>query len=215
MHPHLPVDIDAETIQFDGAWRTRDELARTIRDLLDAGNYAVAGHSAALEALVAAVADVRTVELRATSRLVDDLKAAAAKEGRPVAALVRDAVARYLVLPREEVAADWELEGRRTTSPEMPAVVAPQLPKEPPTPAPSPAPVAAQQLRPGPGALRNAGLVPVVPPPSVVVDAALQATELVTEPATPEEAVTAVDLTRKPRADEPPPPKLERNWFGG
>jgi len=35
-----PIDLDAEAIQFEGHWYTRDELARKIKSMLDAGDFA-------------------------------------------------------------------------------------------------------------------------------------------------------------------------------
>ena len=205
------VDIDKEAIHFDGAWRTRDELASTIRAMLDKGDYAISRHSAALETLSQAIAEVTTVSFRATSLLAKDLESAAQTEGRSVSALLRDAVARYLAMPRTAAeskpaassAAPTQAsgkeadvrppEGRRPTHPEVAASTAEGTAESAAHPAPPPALQPAGGVMAGPGALRNAG----------VQDQALPSV-VVTEPATAEEATHAVDLT----------PRVERGWFG-
>ncbi|MBX5482337.1 MAG: hypothetical protein IRZ16_10950 [Myxococcaceae bacterium] len=240
----LQVDIDTETILFDGRWQTREELARTIRAMLDGGNYNVARPSAALEQLDAALSDVRTVAFRASPELAESISEAAQKAGRTPGALIREAVGQYLAQLRAGTVsamsepAKAEPEGRRPTHPEMAAVHAgqahtvrmavPTLEQiaqytQPPQPeeaseakaAPAPPP----GLKPhaplaGPGALRAAG-VPNPPAPSVVVDQSLTvSTEVVTEAAAPEEAASAVELTQKPKEPESQD-AVERRWFGG
>lgn len=90
------VDIDSETIHFDGRWLGREDLAKVIRGLLDGGNYNVAKPSAALEALNTALVDVRTLAFRASPSLADALTQAATKENRTPGSLIRDALAQYL-----------------------------------------------------------------------------------------------------------------------
>lgn len=205
------VDIDSETILLDGAWRTREELVLDIRTMLDAGNYGIARHSAALEALAEAMSDVRRIEFKATSSLTDDLHAAAAKEGRTPDALLRDAVARYLATLLEDpsLRPPAEPEGRRPTYPELAAV--------------HPADIASGWTSAVPGAASSATQ------PSVLVDAALKAvaaaaavdapsspSEVSAEPATREEAARAVDLKPKGRVGAgDSEARLERRWFDG
>ncbi len=214
-HPHS-VDIDSETIHFDGAWRTREELVAEIRTMLDAGNYGIARQSAALETLAEAMADVRRVEFRATSSLADDLFAAAQKEGRTPDALLRDAVARYLASRMEDAnpRLPQEPEGRRQTYPELRAMAG---------------------LVPVGGAYGAglsgawAGEVPVTVPEEdpeglgPILQASVEAggrvalaqDEVVTEPVSPEEAAQTnpVELPPKHRADGEGRP--ERRWFDG
>ena len=62
----MPIDLDAEAILFEGQWSTRDELARRIKTMLDAGDYAISRQSTALEQLTTTLAAVRTLAFRAT-----------------------------------------------------------------------------------------------------------------------------------------------------
>lgn len=238
----LPVDIDTETIQFDGQWLGREDLAKAIRGMLDSGNYNIGRHSAALESLTQALQDVRTLAFRASPELAEALTQAAAKQGTTAGALIRAAVAAHLsgasapagaAVPGEAPKKSGP-EGKRPTNPEIPIAVvaappsAPELPPEPktpPTPPPGLKPAAPPPLLAGPGALRAAGVpapsAPTTPQgsaaaaagPSVVVDQSLQAAgEVVTEAASPEEAANAVDLTPKKQPEEPD--AVERRWFG-
>lgn len=67
----LPIDVDAEAIFLDGAWYTREDLARKIKSMIDAGDFNVARPSAALEALSATLQQVRTLSFRVTPDLAE------------------------------------------------------------------------------------------------------------------------------------------------
>lgn len=88
----LPVDIDAETVQLDGQWLTRDALAQRIRAMLDSGDFQVARPSQALEHLNHTLSSVRTLGFRATPELVDALNAATARTGKGMGTLIREAL---------------------------------------------------------------------------------------------------------------------------
>lgn len=228
MHPHPPaqppsVDIDSETVLLEGAWRTREELVQEIRAMLDAGNYGIARHSAALEALAEAMAEVRRVEFRATSPLAEDLFAAAAKEGRTPDALVRDAVARYLATSGDDgiLRPAPEPEGRRETHPELRAVDG--LIRASQAWAVELGGTWAGEIPAVVGDPRDAE--PEEGAQGVILDAALQAAveaggtvaiseQLVTEPVSAEEAARTTPLEMKPKqkGDGEPP---ERRWFDG
>lgn len=198
----MPIDLDAEAILFDGQWSTRDELARRIKTMLDAGDYAISRHSTALEQLTSTLAAVRTLAFRATPDLVEALNMAAARAGKSVGGFIRDTLIDSIAgapevaqaHPNEAAAAP-----RAKTDPEMPAVA---MPPTPAAPAAGPAPVAPLPPAPaavmaGPGALRAAGVAaPSQPMPSVVVEPAL-ANE------------TVVDLTNPKKKEE----ESERRWF--
>jgi hypothetical protein len=222
----LPIDLDTESVQFDGNWYTRDELARRIKTMLDSGDFQVARPSQALEELTSTLTSLRTLAFRATPDMADALNAAAARQGKTVGSLIRDAVADHLGISSTGAggghAPNTTPPGKRPTDPEMPAVAAPPapapapaavaappIPKAPMPPGLSPAPAA------GPGALRAATYTPISNPttnpkqeiPSVVVDKSA----IVTEDAGPEDAAGAVDLTSKKKEEE----AIERRWFGG
>lgn len=232
----LPVDIDTESIEFDGRWMGRDDLAKAIRELLDGGNYSIGRHSAALEELNAAVADIRTVAFRAPPELADALTEAAAQAGKTPGQLIREALTQMLDPNRASAGASspppaagkGEPVGRRQTDPEIPiasfemdeaqpvqaAPAASSDPEARPSVAPPPGlKPAGSGVIAGPGALKAAGMPSSAP--SVVVDQSLTQADVVTEAAAPEEAVNAVDLTPKSKPQEgEPADAVERRWFG-
>lgn len=196
----LPIDLDSETIQYEGHWYTRDELAKRIKAMLDAGDFAVGRPSQALEQLTHTLAGLRTMAFRVSPEMADALNQLAARQGRGVGAVIREALAHALGQPRpaevERAAARPAVgtTGRRQTEPEMPAI---QIPSVPPD-------------------LRATQQIPVPPqsmgPPPGLKPASLQSspTVLVSDSVTIEEA--AVDLTQEqPEEGE----SVERRWFGG
>lgn len=195
----LSIDLDSEAIQYEGKWYTRDELARRIKSMLDAGDFAISKPSQALEQLTATIAGLRTVAFRAPPELADALNAHAAQVGKSAGQFVREAVAAALgkaVAPAEAAPA-------RTTPAPQPAI-APPAPTPAPIPAPIPAVVQATPLtRPIP--LLNPSAQPQ-PLPTVMVEAGV-----VSEPITADEAASAVTLTPKKKDEE----DVERRWFGG
>lgn len=206
----LPVDLDAEAVLFEGHWYTRDDMARRIKAMLDAGDFNVGRPSQALEHLTGVLASVRTVAFRATPDLVEALNHAAQLHGKTVGNLIRDAVEGILAgvaptnapIPLSAVA----------VTPQSPqvharpsAVAIPPVPPVPPAPAVPPVAPVTQPIAPvaGPGAMRNVGMESAPSLPSVVVDAGLTA-----EP--------VVELTQKrPQGSEEKAPTkpAESNWF--
>lgn len=90
------IDLDTETLWYDGAWQSRDDLARKIRSMIDAGDYRVAQPSQALEFLTQSVANARAITVRLPAEVADALTALGQRDGRPVGALVREAIAAVL-----------------------------------------------------------------------------------------------------------------------
>jgi hypothetical protein len=191
------IDLDSETIQFDGAWFARDDLARRIKAMLDSGDYNVAKPSQALEQLTTTLAGLRTLAIRVTPEMADALNQAASRQGKTAAGVVREALTMHLgigdapAVPASAPAKQVGLSSRHKTDPEMPVV--PVVHTHPMD--------GRQQVLAGPGALRSAAA------PSVMVDKS----SIVTEDASPEEAARAVDLTPKKKEDE----SIEKRWFGG
>jgi hypothetical protein len=207
--PDTPtIDLDAEAILFDGHWYTRDDLARRIKAMLDAGDFNVTRPSTALEQLTQVMASVRTVAFRATPDIVEALNRSAATHGKTVGNRIRELLLVGLTGAGGGVAI---------------------LPQAEPAPSPAPAPPPIKPIAApaggggggggppgsggggvlaGPGALRSAGLsktasspaIPVIDPngPSVVVEPALQ-----------EEG--AIELTERKKGDETP--AAESRWF--
>jgi hypothetical protein len=96
MDPFADIDLDTESVWLDGAWYTRDELARRIKEMIEAGDFRVSRPSQALERLEAALAQARLLSVRMPADLADAVESAASRLGRPAGHLVREAIAYYL-----------------------------------------------------------------------------------------------------------------------
>ena len=96
MDPFADIDLDSESVWLDGAWYTRQDLARRIKEMIETGDFRVSRPSQALERLEAALAQARVVSVRMPAELADTVSATASRLGRPVGHLVREAVAYYL-----------------------------------------------------------------------------------------------------------------------
>jgi predicted DNA-binding protein len=96
MDPYADIDLDSESVWLDGTWYARDDLARRIKEMIEAGDFRVARPSQALERLEAALGQAQLVSVRMPADLADAAHATAARLGRPVGHLVREAVAYYL-----------------------------------------------------------------------------------------------------------------------
>ncbi len=96
MDPYADIDLDSESVWLDGAWYTRDQLARRIKDMIESGDFRVSRPSQALERLEAALAMAQVVSVRLPADLLEAVSSTAARLGRPMGHLVREAVAYYL-----------------------------------------------------------------------------------------------------------------------
>ncbi len=96
MDPFADIDLDTESVWLEGAWYTREDLARRIKEMIESGDFRVSRPSQALERLEAALAQARIVTVRMPVDLADAVGATAARLGRPIGHLVREAVAYYL-----------------------------------------------------------------------------------------------------------------------
>jgi hypothetical protein len=96
MDPFADIDIDSESVWLDGAWYGRDQLAQRIKEMIEAGDFRVARPSQALERLEAALAQALVVGVRMPADLAEAAESTAARLGRPVGHLIREAVAYYL-----------------------------------------------------------------------------------------------------------------------
>jgi hypothetical protein len=92
----LEVDLDTETIWFENAWCSRDDLARKVRSMIDAGDYLVARPSQALEALTQSLSSARMLPVRVPAELSDVLNTVAQREGRTVGGIVREALTAFV-----------------------------------------------------------------------------------------------------------------------
>ncbi|HEX9049171.1 MAG TPA: ribbon-helix-helix protein, CopG family [Anaeromyxobacter sp.] len=96
MDPFADIDLDSESVWLDGAWYTRQDLARRIKEMIETGDFRVSRPSQALERLEASLAQARILTVRMPDDLAEAVSAAAGRLGRPVGHLVREAVAYYL-----------------------------------------------------------------------------------------------------------------------
>ncbi len=96
MDPFADIDLDSESVWLDGAWYTRQDLARRIKEMIETGDFRVSRPSQALERLEAALAQACVVTVRMPADLAETVGATASRLGRPVGHLVREAVSYYL-----------------------------------------------------------------------------------------------------------------------
>ena len=87
MDPFADIDLDSESVWLDGAWYTRQDLARRIKEMIETGDFRVSRPSQALERLEAALAQARVVTVRMPADLADTVTATASRLGRPVGAV--------------------------------------------------------------------------------------------------------------------------------
>ncbi|MBX7096162.1 MAG: hypothetical protein K1X89_00485 [Myxococcaceae bacterium] len=170
--PLPPIDLEKEAIQYEGAWCSRDDLAKKIRATLDMGDFNIGKLSLALEQLNQVLSSARTVAFRAQAEMADALTVAATRNNKTVGAYLRE-----LILAANPGIFD-KIPNPSPTAPE-PLPVQPTVTLGPLPPAPSgvhPIPLIA-----GPGAMRAAGM----PPPLAI--------EPTSEP--------VVELTRPKRKD--------------
>jgi len=125
MDPYADIDLDSESVWLDGAWYARDQLARRIKEMIEAGDFRVARPSQALERLEAALGQAQVLSVRMPADLADAANATAERLGRPVGHLVREAVAYYLAA----AAAYGASQGQTAEAPAPPA--RPAQPAEP------------------------------------------------------------------------------------
>jgi hypothetical protein len=132
MDPYADIDLDSESVWLDGTWYARDDLARRIKEMIEGGDFRVARPSQALERLEAALGQAQLLSVRMPADLAEAANATAARLGRPVGHLVREAIAYYLA-----AAAAYGASQVQAAEPQPPA-------SAPAAPAPAPATGATQ-----------------------------------------------------------------------
>ena len=105
MDQFADIDLDTESVWLDGAWYTRPDLARRIKEMIETGDFRLARPSQALERLEAAVSQARQLTIKLPTELADAVSSAAARLGRPVGHLIREAIAYYLAAAAAHAAA--------------------------------------------------------------------------------------------------------------
>lgn len=121
MDPFADIDLDSESVWLDGAWYTRDELARRIKQMIEAGDFRVSRPSQALERLEAALGQAQVVAVRMPADLAEAAGATAARLGRPVGHLVREAIAYYLAAAAAYGASQAAAQAAAAPAPPAPA----------------------------------------------------------------------------------------------
>jgi hypothetical protein len=96
MDPFADIDLDSEAVWLDGAWYSRQALAQRLKDMIESGDFRVSRPSQALERLEAALGQAQVVAVRMPTDLAEAAASTAARLGRPVGQLVREAIAYYL-----------------------------------------------------------------------------------------------------------------------
>ena len=117
MDPYADIDLDSESVWLDGAWYTREELARRIREMIESGDFRVSRPSQALERLESALAQARVVNVRMPMDLSEAVTATAVRLGRPVGHLMREAVAYYLAAAAAYSASEGQAAAERLSVP--------------------------------------------------------------------------------------------------
>lgn len=168
------IDLDAEAVFLDGAWYTREELARRIKAMLDGGDFKVATPSLALQELTQTIHGVRTLAFRCTPDMADALGQLATRMGQSVGALLREASAQLIAeasTPVRPAAVMLEVPAPQSELPREPRASAPRddaprLTPEAPKSAGEPPKAGAEvsKVVAGPGALRAAGVLAIDPP---------------------------------------------------
>jgi hypothetical protein len=132
----VSVDLDSEKILYEGQWVSREDLARKIKGMLDAGDFAVTKPSQALEQLTQTLQNLKTVSFKLTPELGEALNQVAARSGKTPEAVLREALTSFLTGARSPDTLDAAQSAARAASspPPMP-VPLPRVPTPPPAPA--------------------------------------------------------------------------------
>lgn len=104
------VDLDAESIWFGEAWRTREDLANEIKTKLEAGDYQIAQPSQAIELLNQALSQMQVLSLRLPREMAEALETVGQETGRTSGSIIRQLIEAWLN-PEEEEAAPEEVQG--------------------------------------------------------------------------------------------------------
>jgi hypothetical protein len=120
MDPFADIDLDSESVWLDGAWYARDDLAQRIKEMIEAGDFRVARPSQALERLEAALGQAQVLSVRMPADLAEAAAATAARLGRPVGHLIREAVAYYLAAAAAYGAAQGRIPAEASASSSRP-----------------------------------------------------------------------------------------------
>jgi hypothetical protein len=98
------VDIDAQKVNFEGEWMTKDELAEKIRKMIDSQDFRIAAAGNALEFLQKTMANIQEFIVKVGPGDADSLQKHAQKAGLETGVFIRQAILAYLAAqpPLEE-----------------------------------------------------------------------------------------------------------------
>jgi len=98
------VDIDAQKVNFEGEWMTKDELAEKIRKMIDSQDFRIGTAGNALEFLQKTMANIQEFNVRMGPFDADTLMRHARKAGLETGVFIRQAILAYLAAqpPLEE-----------------------------------------------------------------------------------------------------------------
>lgn len=90
------VDIDAQKVNYEGEWLTKDELAGKIRKMIDGQDFRIGAAGNALEFLQKTLANVREFSVKIGPSDADCLQRHAQKAGLETGVFIRQAILAYL-----------------------------------------------------------------------------------------------------------------------
>ncbi len=90
------VDIDAQKVNYEGEWLTKDELAEKIRRMINGQDFRIGAAGNALEFLQETLANVREFSVKIGPSAADSLQRYAQKAGLETGAFIRQAILAYL-----------------------------------------------------------------------------------------------------------------------
>lgn len=99
------VDLDTESIWFDEAWRTREDLAKDIKAKLEAGDYQISQPSQAIELLNQSLSQMQVLSLRIPGDMAEALEAVRQETGRTPGSIIRQLIENWLNPEDEEAEA--------------------------------------------------------------------------------------------------------------
>jgi hypothetical protein len=90
------VDIDAQKVNFEGEWMTKDELAEKIRKMIDSQDFRIGTAGNALEFLEKTMANIQEFAVKVGPADADSLQKHAKKAGLETGVFIRQAILAYL-----------------------------------------------------------------------------------------------------------------------
>lgn len=90
------VDIDAQKVNFEGEWMTKDELAEKIRKMIDDQDFRIGTAGNALEFLQKTMANIQEFSVKVGPTDADTLQKHAKKAGLETGVFIRQAIMAYL-----------------------------------------------------------------------------------------------------------------------